>query len=123
LIKPGEVLHPAPKIYKDFCRIDWNKKPKDIYNFIRGLSPHPCAFTYLNTSDDEPVMTRIFKSEYEISPHDTFPGTVSVEKNNTLKVAVEGGYIYIKELQLPGKKRMQTEDFLRGYHGNILSVS
>ena len=123
LIKPGEVLHPAPKIYKDFCRIDWNKKPEDIYNFIRGLSPYPCAFTFLNTSDDEPVMTRIYKSEYEISAHQTFPGTVSVEKSNTLKVAVEGGYLYIKELQLPGKKRMKTEDFLRGFHGNILSVS
>lgn len=122
LMQPGELLHPAPKICKDFCRINWSKNPKDIYNFIRGLSPYPCAFTYLNLDDDTPVMTRIFKSEYETSSHNTLPGTVSIEKRNALKVAVEGGYIYIKELQLPGKKRMPTEDFLRGFHGKILSV-
>ncbi len=123
LVKQGEILYPAPKIFKEFCRINWNNKPRDIYNFIRGLSPYPCAFTYLNTEGGEELLMKIYKSEYEILPHDLLPGTVVSENDNILKIAVDGGFIYIKELQVPGKKRMSTPDFLRGFHENLTSAS
>jgi methionyl-tRNA formyltransferase len=121
LVAPGEVLHPAPKIFKEFCRINWHQKGERVYNFIRGLSPYPGAYTYFNIEDNGQLMVKIFKTAFEEAAHNNEPGSV-LREGDRLKTAVDDGYIYIKELQAPGKKRMFAGDFLRGFHQNILSA-
>lgn len=105
-----ENLHHASKIFKEDCRINWKHSAAEIHNFIRGLSPYPTAFTNLNNQG-----LKIFKSEKEITKHLLTPGTFQSDGKTFLKVAVPDGYIHLKDLQLEGKKRMNIEEFLRGY--------
>jgi len=123
LTESVEALHPAPKIFKDFCQVNWHKNSKEIHDFIRGLSPYPCSYSYIFTSDDQPILTKIFKSSYDNVEHNSETGKVDTDGKTYIKVAVNDGYVYILELQIPGKKRLLIEDFLRGFHHNILSFS
>ena len=123
LTKPIKVLQPAPKIFKDFCQVNWHKNSKEIYDFIRGLSPYPCAYSILNTSDDQHISIKIFKSAYDNVEHNSRNGKVYTDGKTYIKVAINDGYVYILELQIPGKKRLLVEDFLRGFPNNILSFS
>ena len=109
-IKTGELKH-APKIFKEDCLINWNNNTVEIYNLIRGLSPYPTAFTYL----DEKVL-KIFKAEKEIVQHEIEPGKYISDGKSHLKFACQDGFIVLKEIQIEGKKRMLVSDFLRGYH-------
>jgi methionyl-tRNA formyltransferase len=104
-----EVKH-APKIFTETCKIDWNKPMDEVYNLIRGLSPYPAAFTFLK----EKVL-KIYKSEKEGRQPSVSPGEAETDSKSYLKFACADGYIYVKELQLEGKKRMVVEEFLRGY--------
>ncbi len=108
-------LRPAPKIFKETCRIDWNQPVKRIYDFIRGLSPYPAAWTELINPSGEPVVVKIFESEKRSETHQLLPGTIVTDGKKSLKVAVTDGFIGILALQFPGKKRLRTEELLRGY--------
>lgn len=112
-LKPGEALKTAPKITPEFCIIDWNRDPVTIYNFIRGLSPYPCARSVFRNS--ETLSFKIFESTFEISSHVHEPGQIFSDGKKYLKVACKGGFINITSLQLEGKKRMGIEEFLRGF--------
>jgi methionyl-tRNA formyltransferase len=103
-------LKHAPKIFTDTCRIDWNKTVNEIHNLIRGLSPFPGAFTFLDQK-----MLKIYRSEKLHSQPAINPGMVTTDGKTFLRYACPDGFINIKELQLEGKKRMRIEDFLRGY--------
>jgi methionyl-tRNA formyltransferase len=105
----AELYH-APKIFTDSCRIDWNETAEKIHNRIRGLSPFPGAFSYLDGK-----ILKIYKSEKEITTPSSSPGRVESDGKKVLKVSCINGYIHILELQLEGKKRMMVEDFLRGF--------
>ncbi|MBO4614327.1 MAG: methionyl-tRNA formyltransferase [Bacteroidales bacterium] len=109
-----EGLHPAPKITKEFCQINWNSKAVDIHNLIRGLSPYPAAWCYLK--DD--ITAKIFTSSYSNEKHDLKPGTFVTDNKSFLKVAVADGFVSIHELQMQGKKRMAIKDFLNGFKFN-----
>ncbi len=111
-IDPGR-LH-APKIFKEDCKIDWKKPGVQINNLIRGLSPYPTAWTYLAHGDDLFIL-KIFGSSFEPAIHSFLPGHIVSDKKKYLKVAVNDGFINIRDLQLAGKKRMPVEDFLRGF--------
>jgi len=100
----------APKIFTETCKIDWNNKTEDIYNLIRGLSPYPCAFTYLHDK-----MLKIYFGTKEICDHHFANGSVHTDRKKYLKFACADGFIHCTDIQLQGKKRMNTEDFLRGY--------
>ncbi len=100
----------APKIFTETCKIDWNNKTEDIYNLIRGLSPYPCAFTYLHDR-----MLKIYFGKKELCDHLFANGSVHTDKKKYLKFACADGFIHCTDIQLQGKKRMSTEDFLRGY--------
>ncbi len=115
LIKPGTVLKPAPKIFKENCRIQWNNDPDTVHNFIRGLSPSPCAFSELYSPKGETVVVKIFKASIEKSSEQFHPGTILTDGRNYIKVAVVDGFIRLHELQLAGKKRLQTAELLRGF--------
>lgn len=100
----------APKIFSETCRIDWNKPVGDVHNLVRGLSPHPGAFTTLSGKT-----LKIYRSEKEETPPPAAPGEVDTDGKTYLKFACKNGSIRVKELQLEGKKRMSVDDFLRGY--------
>ena len=103
-------LHHAPKISTETCEIKWEKSTGDIYNLIRGLSPQPAAFTFLNGKK-----LRIFLAEKEIAAIEESPGEIVSDHKGYLKFACSNGYISVKELQLEGKKKMHIENFLRGW--------
>ncbi len=100
---------PAPKIHRETCRIDWTQPLPEIHNFVRGLSPWPAAWTLLEGSN-----LKVIRAHAEPDDHAHAPGTVATDDKTYLKVACPGGYLVIEELQLAGRKRMTTEDFLRG---------
>ena len=108
-------LRPAPKIFKDTCRIDWNQPAKKIYDFIRGLSPYPAAWSELITPDGETVVVKVFESEKINESHQLSVGTVVTDGKKYMKVAVPDGFLSILSLQFPGKKRLKTDELLRGY--------
>ncbi len=103
-------LKHAPRIFTETCKIDWNKSADDVFNLIRGLSPYPGAFTYLHGKQ-----LKICKANKEIKEVSVAPGHFETDQKTFLRVACTNGYISITELQLEGKKKMLTEDFLRGY--------
>ena len=113
--RDGEVLRPAPKIFKDTCRIDWNQPMKRIYDFIRGLSPYPAAWTELVAPDGKHLALKVYQTEKRPAEHSFRVGSIHSDGKSYVDIAVEGGYIRLLSLQLAGKKRMQVEDFLRGY--------
>ncbi len=110
--KPQEDIQAthAPKIFSSTCEIDWNKESQHIYNLIRGLSPYPAAYTNINEKK-----LKIFSGNAEIRNHNIQSGTLETDQKTFLRFATCDGFIYIKELQLEGKKRMSTEEFLRGF--------
>jgi len=114
LATDGQILHLAPKIFKNDCRINWDCSSIRIHNLVRGLSPFPGAFSNLITDNNEMKQVKIFKTSYRLSEHLDIPGTVFTNLKNTFSVITRDGIIEIKELQLEGKKRMTIEDFLRG---------
>ncbi|MEM6629031.1 MAG: methionyl-tRNA formyltransferase [Bacteroidota bacterium] len=111
-------LHPAPKIFKEDCRIDWRQSAPKVYHFIRGLSPYPTAWTELEGSS-----VKIFAAELgNWLEDDPEPGTIRVDKDG-LYVACADRWLQILSLQIPGKKRMETADFLRGHKGELTQFS
>ncbi|MES2514499.1 MAG: methionyl-tRNA formyltransferase [Bacteroidota bacterium] len=109
-----ESIH-APKLFKETCKINWSNNCDKIYNLIRGLSPYPAAFTEFTDKNGQTLGIKIFMSEMEIDNHSLIPGTVTSDGKTFLKVTCTHGHIYIKELQMAGKKRMLVEEFLRGF--------
>ncbi|MEP2238294.1 MAG: methionyl-tRNA formyltransferase [Maribacter sp.] len=108
----SDDLKDAHKIFKETCEIDWNKTAEDIYNFIRGLSPYPAAWTTL-TNGDQTIITKIYKASIEVEEHDLPTGLLIFTKKD-MKVTVQGGYLNLEEIQLQGKKRMFVRDLLNG---------
>jgi methionyl-tRNA formyltransferase len=111
----GSVLKSAPKIFKEDCRIDWNLPGQTIFNFIRGLSPTPGAFTFLEREGNTPLLCKIFKATFEEVTHKDAPGNISTDGKQLLKVAVRDGMIYIHSIQQEGKRKMDVKDFLAGF--------
>lgn len=114
-VQDDSVAVHAPKIFKDTCKINWNKNVIEIYNLIRGLSPYPGAFTEYKDAQGNLLSIKIFSSEKENDNHSSTNGSVLTDNKTFIKVACANGFLMIKELQLQGKKRMSTEEFLRGY--------
>lgn len=110
-----EELRPAPKIFKETCRIDWTQGVKKVYDFVRGLSPYPAAWTELHQGEQAPVMLKIFETEKQYYSHNYQPGSIDTDKKTYFRIATTDGYLNIRSLQLAGKKRMEVTDFLRGY--------
>ena len=105
----AEDLHHAPKIFKDFCKIDWNQPVQKVYNLIRGLSPYPTAFTLLNDKT-----LKVFNAEIEVKETGIAAGGFLSDGKTFLKFAAKDGFLRLTDLQYEGKKRMSTAEFLRG---------
>ncbi|HET9055677.1 MAG TPA: methionyl-tRNA formyltransferase [Chitinophagaceae bacterium] len=104
------TLKHAPKIFTETCKIDFTKTTSEVHNLIRGLSPFPAAFTYLDGK-----MLKVFKSKKEFIAPKVTPGDYETDGKTFLKFACKDGYVHFLELQLEGKKKMLIEDFLRGF--------
>lgn len=113
-ILKGEIPTPAPKIFKDTCHIDFNRPAMNVYNHIRGLSPYPAAWSEFS-KDGKTFQIKIFETSLPISATTTSPGLVKVE-NGHLYCQCADGLLEILSLQLSGKKRMDSADFLRGFN-------
>jgi len=104
------MLKHAPKLSTKTSKIDWTKTVDEVYNLIRGLSPYPGAFTLLNSKS-----LKIYKAKKEIIQPVIAAGGYETDKKTFLKFACNKGYISITELQLEGKKKLNVQEFLRGY--------
>jgi methionyl-tRNA formyltransferase len=113
-LKPGEIPKQAPKIFPADCLINWKKSNTEIHNFVRGLSPYPCARTYF-VKEVFRLSVKIYESRAENGPKGYSPGYIISDGKNFIKVVSGKGVINICSLQLEGKKRMSTEEFLRGF--------
>lgn len=107
-------LKEAPKIFPETCKINWEDTVENIHNFIRGLAPYPGAWSILHQNNQE-IKVKIFKADLVIEIHTLKTGTIlSVAKS--IKVVVKNGFILIDELQIAGKKKMDTPSLLNGFH-------
>lgn len=118
----AEVLRPAPKIFKDTCRIDWHLPLKRIYDFVRGLSPYPAAWTELVDIDGKHQVLKVYETEMRPVVHTDAAGILRTDGKTYLEVAVEGGYLRFLSLQLAGKKRMPVSVFLNGMKQHPVQV-
>ena len=119
MIGENDVLKPAPKIFRDTCRINWNQSQKQVYDFIRGLCPYPAAWTVLQSEEKETEL-KIYESQkldsstLTASPS-TSSGSIWTDGKKYLRISTGDGWLEILTLQQAGKKRMPCADFLRGF--------
>ena len=109
-------LNPAPKIFKETCEIDWTKTAKQVYDFVRGLSPYPGAWTTLLTADGKETVLKIFRTTKTRQPAEGRVGQLTFDRKH-LYVACSDCLLQLDELQLAGKKRMDATSFLNGMKG------
>jgi methionyl-tRNA formyltransferase len=114
LYKDVRELLPAPKIFNETCRINWKQTTNRIYDFIRGLSPYPAAWTEFITPEGKRISAKIFRSEKRIENHRLIPGSIHTDGKHILDVAANNGFIRILSIRLSGKKRIPINDFLNG---------
>ena len=111
---PADELRPAPKIFKETCRIDWNQPTDRVNDFIRGLSPYPAAWTVLRSADGSEQDFKIFASEPVSEAPVQKPGTITCDGRKSLIVSTADGALRLLEVQIAGKKRMDICAFLCG---------
>lgn len=114
LMSEGEELRPAPKIFKEDMKIDWNMSTMLIHNKVRGLSPYPAAWTETVDAKGQPVSIKVFKTSY--ADKHLAPGQISTDGKSYITVGTADGSLNIESLQMAGKKRMDVKSFLQGYH-------
>ncbi len=108
LIESTVPLRPAPKLFKSDCKIDWSRDPVSLCNFIRGLSPHPAAWSELVAEGKDALKVKIFFARTVNGPQAGKPGTLVTDNRNYLHVSTGDGMISIERIQLEGKK---TDDY------------
>ena len=113
-LETDEPLRPAPKIFKETCRIDWTVGVKRAYDFVRGLSPYPAAWTELLNGNKRTVL-KVCTTEKEFCQVSEPVGRLLSSEDGGLKVVLADGYLHLKTIQLAGKKRMDIADFMRGF--------
>ena len=119
LIKTQTELKKAPKLRNENCEIPWEKSAVEVYNFIRGLSPYPGAWTRIKDQKGKTSILKIFETKAIPEKHENKPGTILSDDQSYLNVATNSGSVKLLSVQLPGKKQMDIIPFLRGFdtHG------
>ncbi len=108
------ILHPAPKIFREHCKLDFSKSINHLFNQVRGLSPYPGAFFELQLTSGEVIAVKVFKAKAILS------GTVMTHEIITdnkqfIRVSAADGFLDLEEVQVPGRKRMSASELLRGF--------
>jgi len=118
----GEEPTPAPKIFKEDCRIDWNRPAVEVHNLVRGLSPYPGAWALMSINGGEPAMVKIMKTHLCPGVKTNTPGSVNV-KGDTMTIDCRDNAIAIERLQPSGKRAMDIAEFLRGQISRSIIMS
>lgn len=118
LINEKNLITNAPKIFKQDCRINWNNDIEDIYNFVRGLSPYPAAFTEFIDEKKQLYHCKILNVTPKAEAHNQKYGSIYTDNAKFLGVFAKNGLIFIEKIQLSGKNLLQVADFLRGFKIN-----
>ena len=115
MISTDTILHNAPKIFKDTCRINFQQPAKKVYDFVRGLSPYPGAWTEIQKEGGKDQVLKVFKTSKtgKVVADDLAIGTLKVEGKQLL-IACEDEWLQLDTIQISGKKRMEARDFLNG---------
>ncbi len=100
----------APKIFTETCEIDFHQPTQQVFNFVRGLSPFPTAWTTLDG-----LKLKIYKADMTLEDHNHPPGLFFSDNKKELKITTNDGYLQLLEVQLQGRKRMDVKSFLNGY--------
>lgn len=115
MIPTGTELHPAPKIFKETCQINWNNTAENIHNFVRGLSPYPGTWTNMTAPNGKVTVLKVFKTTITSIPcNGRAVGTIMVYNGNLL-VATNDCWLSLENIQVSGKKRMEAKAFLNGF--------
>ena len=109
-----QALKPAPKIFKETCRIDWNKSAEQIHNHIRGLSPYPAAWTELYQLGEKPIIIKIYAGKVNDSDNKIKAGTLIVQNNNKLIIGTGLNNYEITEIHFPNKSKIRVSELLNG---------
>ena len=109
------TLRPAPKIFKDDCRIDWQRSGRDIVNLVRGLSPYPAAWSPIYRDGAECGSAKLFKVRFEADEKRGREGSVVTDSRNYFGVRCADGVVYVEEVQMAGKRRMSVKELLLGW--------
>lgn len=117
------ILKPAPKIFKEDMHVCWDDTAENIYNLVRGLSPYPAAFAYigrLNPDGGEPTPCVLKLFDIRISDRKSIekPGIITLTGNKEMLVSTKNYDIFVKILQIQGKSKMRTEDFIAGFRAD-----
>jgi len=107
---PAGALKHASKIFKEDTRIDWQKPVREVHDLVRGMSPYPAAFTELAGKN-----IKLYQTHFSEEATGEVPGSYDTDHKTYLRFAAADGWLYVDELQQEGKKRMDTEAFLRGF--------
>lgn len=110
-----ENLKPAPKIFKETCKINWTQTPETIYDFIRGLSPYPAAWGELTKEGEQNISAKIYSANCLNAQHSLPFGTIASDERSFMQIACNGGFINVVDIQLAGKKRLGIREFLAGF--------
>ncbi|WP_299222055.1 methionyl-tRNA formyltransferase [uncultured Alistipes sp.] len=113
-------LRPAPKIFKEDCRIDWSLPGRRIVDLVRGLSPYPAAWSTLRRDDEQPIGAKIFAVRFAPGTTAEPCGTVESDARTFIRVACSDGWIAVDEIQLAGKKRLPVRELLLGFRDAAL---
>jgi methionyl-tRNA formyltransferase len=115
LIIPGQLLKKAPKISKEDCRINWKNQSSHVFNFIRGMSPYPGAYTEVTDKEGNTHLLKIFKTRIEQDTPGKVPGIMVTDGKSYIKISTNDGFLHLLEVQLQGRKVMNSIEFLNGY--------
>ena len=120
MLTAGEQPTPAPKIFTETCRLDWTRPAEALYNHVRGLSPYPTAWTMVRVGNEEPRQLKVFVTDEPTpAPTNAAPGTVLSDGKSLRVVCGDGNCLPLLEVQIAGKRRMTTPEFLRGTRGTL----
>lgn len=123
---PDAPLKKAPKIFREDCRVNWERGPEEIVNLVRGLNPQPGAFADIHDENGRLMAIKLFEAEASHGHHHYEPGSMLTDNQKMIMFASRGGFVKILRLQLPGKKAMSAEELLRGYefrNPNLIRLS
>ncbi len=115
MLMEGQQLHVAPKLFREHARIQWNACGHDIINLIRGLNPQPGAFCELAEDDGSMLQIKIYEASFQSAEHAFKPGQLLSDNKASVWFACKDGLVQVHNLQLPGKKAMDTPSLLRGF--------
>ena len=115
MLTAGEVPTPAPKIFKEDCKINWNTPVMSVYNHIRGLAPYPASWAVFADENGKESQFKVYETSLPQPAEDgDFPGKIKFSKHS-MSICCADGSLEIKSVQLAGKKRMSADELLRGF--------